>query len=458
MTTETNEEQAPAPAGKGKQFFTRADQVAETGNWDFAIQMYLEGIRREPENLERGHVPLRKVALVRKAQGGKAAGRVEQLKRRSGKDPMDSLVNAEYLLAKDPGKVEYMMAVLRAAEKAGVPQAVSWVGDIVLEAMRQAKRPSKRTLIVLAEAFVSAGVPARAVRACDLAIRSYPNDGDLHEMAKNYSAMATITEGEYDTEGSFTKSVRDMDRQKELSQRDQLAQSREFLEQEIARTRAEYEASPEVAGKVDALADALLKIEEEAFENEAIDVLDKAHADSKAYRFKVRMDDVRMRQIRRRYNKLRSAGDKQRTTECARELLAFELEVYADRAKNYPTDLSIKYELGRRQLTAGEIDKAIASLQQAQREPKWRIRALCYLGQAFAKKDWPEEAVDTYQRALQLEPPEAYLKEIHYNLGQVLRTMGQTKEALEHFSQVAQMDYNYQDVREQIEELRKKAD
>ena len=53
--------------GKGKAFFDRGDQVAETGNWDFAIQMYLEGIRREPGNIARGHQPLRQVSLKRKA-------------------------------------------------------------------------------------------------------------------------------------------------------------------------------------------------------------------------------------------------------------------------------------------------------------------------------------------------------------------------------------------------------
>ena len=49
-------------------FFERAEQVAETGNWDFAIEMYLQGILREPGNIERGHHPLRNVSLVRKAQ------------------------------------------------------------------------------------------------------------------------------------------------------------------------------------------------------------------------------------------------------------------------------------------------------------------------------------------------------------------------------------------------------
>ena len=57
--------------GKGKAFFDRGDQVAETGNWDFAIEMYLQGIEREPDNVDQGHKPLRDVSMKRMAQGGK---------------------------------------------------------------------------------------------------------------------------------------------------------------------------------------------------------------------------------------------------------------------------------------------------------------------------------------------------------------------------------------------------
>ncbi len=48
--TQTN---SAVPTGKGgKAFFDRADQVAETGNWDFAIELYIEGIQREPGNIQ----------------------------------------------------------------------------------------------------------------------------------------------------------------------------------------------------------------------------------------------------------------------------------------------------------------------------------------------------------------------------------------------------------------------
>jgi len=115
--TQVNGEDKPTK-GKGKAFFDRADQVAETGNWDFAIEMYVEGIKREPDNLDRGHKPLREVSMKRVAQGGKKPGIMEALKHRPGKDPIVNMTNAEYLLAKEPGNVQHMVAVLKAAQAA----------------------------------------------------------------------------------------------------------------------------------------------------------------------------------------------------------------------------------------------------------------------------------------------------------------------------------------------------
>jgi len=454
--TDTQDQQSTAAAkGNGKAFFDRADQVAETGNWDFAIQMYLEGVRRETSNMARGHRPLREVALKRTAQGGKPMGILEAFKCRGGKDPAEALVNAETLLSKDPGSVAHMMAVLKAARQLGHRDLIKWICDIIVEAQRQAKRPKKNILLALTEAYEAIEEYASAVIACDMAVQTDPDDGAIQEKAKNLSARQTIQQGQYDGEGSFVKSVRDMDQQIDLAQRDQMSQSREFLEKEINRARHEYGETPTVAGKIDALVEALLKLEDEASENEAIDVLTKAHAETKAYRFKLRQDDVKIRQMRRRFNALKEAGDEAAARELARNLLEFELASYAERVKNYPTDLSLKFELGRRQLAAGQIDDAIAALQQAQREPKRRITALAYLGQAFARKNWHREAVETYERALQFEPPEERAKGLHYSLAQSLVSLGEKKRALDHLSTVAQMDYNYRDVRKQIERLRK---
>ena len=125
---------------------------------------------------------------------------------------------------------------------------------------------------------------------------------------------------------------------------------------------------------------------------------------------------------------------------------------------NYPTDLPLKYELGRRQFLAKKYDDAIASFQQAQRDPRRHISAMSYLGQAFARKEWYREAGDTFERALQSEMTEERRKELLYYHGQALQEMGDVKRAQDQFSEVAQLDFTYKDVREQLESIRAQLD
>jgi tetratricopeptide (TPR) repeat protein len=448
----------PAPAGKGKAFFDRGDQVASTGNWDFAIQMYLDGLRREPENVARGHKPLRDVALKRKAQGGKPAGMVEQLKAGLtgvAKDPVEAMVNAEYMMAKDPGSLQNQVAVFKAALKLGHAEFIKFIADIVTEAMKIAKHPNKQLILQLTDAYAGIEEYPRAIMVADIGLKAFPDDGALLDAYRNYGAKDTIKAGKYGTDAGFTESVKDLKGQLEQSQRDKLSQGRGFIEAEIKRTRLDYEANPTIPGKVDALVESLTKIDEDATEAEAIAVLGKAYEQTKAYRFKVRMDDVKIRQLRRKFHALKAAGDNDAAIALAKETLEFELKVYEERAANYPTDLGIKFELGRRQLTAGLVDDAITNFQRAVQDAKRRTACLDYLGQAFMKKKWYREAVDNYTRALEFETTEDRAKDLHYNLAAALTAMDKKEEALKHLSVVVQLDYNFRDVREKMENLRK---
>lgn len=441
--------------GKGKAFFDRAEEVADTGNWDFAIELYLEGIQREPGNVERGHQPLREVSLKRKAQGGKAAGMMDALKHRGGKGPVEALVNVEYLLSKEPGGTNQMVQMLKAARALDHSVLVNWIGKIVLEGQRQGK-PNKAILLLVTDAFQDIEEYASAIAACEMARQLTPNDGSLGDRLNDLSARYTIKKGKYDQEGSFAKGVKDMARQKELIQEDALVKGKDFLRAQIDRARDEYVELPEVAGKINALVDALLKTEDEGDENEAVDVLTKAYKDTEVYQFKVRIGDIKIRQMVRRYRKLLTAGDKAGAMAQARKQLAFELEEYTERAVNYPTDLAVKFELGKRQFLSGKYDEAIGALQQAQRDPRRHIQAMSYLGQAFARKEWYQEAAETYERALEAEMPENRKKDICYNLGDVYEKMGELEKAQNRFSDLAQLDFNYRDTRDRLDNVRKK--
>lgn len=447
----------PPSTGKGRAFFDQAEQVAETGNWDYAIAMYLEGILREPENVVNGHQRLREVSLKRKAQGGKNAGLLEGMKRRPTKDPVTSLVNAEYLLAKEPGNSQHMEQVLKAAMALKHPDLIKWICDILSESQRLATKRNRRLLLVLTHAYKDISQYGPAMQVCELAKLMDPSDNATAELLRSLSADFTLKKGGYGQKGSFTKGVKDMEKQKELAQSDLITQSREYLEQQITRSRQDYLGSPTVAGKINAFVDALIKFEDESFENEAIDVLTKAHLDTKAYQFKLRIGDIRIRQMIRRTRKIKEAGDKAAYLEQLKRQLHFEMDEFAERAINYPTDLSIKFELGVRQLALGKYDEAIGSFQQAQRDPRRHLRALNYLGQAFSAKTMYHEAAETYERALNTELTEDRAKEIHYNFADVLEKMGDFKRAQEQFSEVAQIDYNYKDVRQRLENIRKKS-
>lgn len=442
--------------GKGKAFFDRGDQVAETANWDYAIEMYLQGILKEPQNIERGHDRLHKVSLARKANGGKGPGLLEGMKRKkSSGDPVQDLVNAEWLMSRDPVGEAHWRQIIEAARTAKLPDVVRWAGQILFEVNRTSKKPNKATYAFLTDAYASMELYSEAVRACGAALAQDPQNGELQDRMRDLSARETMQKGKYEQGASFTESVKGgIKEQVDTVKRDAMSQDERFKLEQVERARAGYEAEPTVPGKVNALVDALLRFEDEAYENEAVDVLTKAHADTGTYRFKMRIGDIRIRQMTRRYQKLAHAGDTAAAKDVARQQLAFELQEYAERAANYPTDLSLKYELGRRQFIAGQYDDAIGSLQQAKRDPKHRLQAMNQLGLAFFRKGWNTEAVETFTDALQGELPESRQKELRYNLAQVYQAMGRKPEAMAQLSEVAQMDFNFKDVREQVERLR----
>jgi tetratricopeptide (TPR) repeat protein len=442
--------------GVGKAFFERADEVAQLGNWDFAIELYLEGIKREPGNVDRGHQKLWEMAMNRKAKGGKSAGMLEQLKHRGGKTPLDEMINAEYLLSRDPGAMSHMETVFKAARKLELPQVARWACDILFISQRPPAKPSKKVLSLLVDAYTEIEEYRMAIQACEILRSLSPDDTTVAEKLSRLSARHTIQKGGYDQEGDFTHSVRDMAKQKELIEKDSLMQAKSFLNQQADKARAEYLADPSQLGKINAFVDALLRLENEAAETEAIEILTRAYNDLKAYQFKMRIGDIRIAQMTRRYHQLANAGDKGGAAAQARRQLEFELEEYGERVVNYPTDLGLKFELGRRQFLAGKYDEAIGSLQQAQRDPRRVLRAINYLGQAFAKKGWLSEAAQTLEKALSQELTENQEMDLRYTLGDILEQMGDLPKALENFSKVAMLDFNYKDVRVRVDNIRKK--
>src|SRR5215212_9887637 len=191
---------APDPnegPGKGKPFFDRAKTVADTGNYDYAIDMYIQGLFKEPFNVAE-HQALREVSLRRKITGGKSSGGGllggfggPKLPYK-GKTPKEALLNNEFLLAKDVGNITAMLAIVRNADLMKMKDVVNWAGAILKEANRTTKTPKAEIYIELAEIYEKHEEYHKATDAINAAAQLKPNDMELAAKGNHYAALATM--------------------------------------------------------------------------------------------------------------------------------------------------------------------------------------------------------------------------------------------------------------------------
>lgn len=456
---------------KARKFFDYAKTVADTGNYDYAIECYVNGLRHDPESLSR-HEELREVALKRKVKGGKAPGIAEKMKHSGGKTVIDKMLNNEFLWSKDPDNGSYALGVMEQAAKAGLEEVAYWIGSFVMDANRKAKRPNKSMYLKIRDFFAEIGAFDRAVEACQLAYQMDPGNMALQNELKNLQAELTMMRGRYDEGGDFRKGIANADKQKALEQEDSIAKTQSALEATIARAKADHEDHPEDLEKLLKLVRVLQQSEDTALENEAIELLRDAFERTGQYRLKVTMGDIRMKQYRRNIQHLNKqlAEDpaneetKEKLQKIRTQQVQFELKEYEERVKNYPTDMGLKYQLGLRQFLTHDFDNAIASFQEAQADPKTRTRALLYLGASFVQKEWYDEAIDTFRRGIdsyELSDDRLAL-DLRYELMNALdrkarsiEDMKVAEEAAKIGSAIAQIDINYKDIRVRIDSMKK---
>ncbi|MEX0742250.1 MAG: tetratricopeptide repeat protein [Phycisphaeraceae bacterium] len=457
---------------KARRFFEHAQAVADSRNYDYAVECYINGLRHDPESMQH-HEALRDVSLRRKVNGGKAPSLKEQFKYSGGKGALEKMLNAEYLWAKDPFSAQLGLTAMEAAVKSSLPEVAYWLGGFVLENGRAAKRPSKALFLKARDLFTEIGAYDQAVEACSAAASLDPGNNELLNELKNLEAELTLMVGRYGEGGSFRSGIKDSDKQRALEQDESISNTESAQNESIARARAAYEESPEDMDLLFKLVRALAQKETEEAENEAITFLHKAHQQTGQYRYKSQVGDLRMKQYNRRVRQIRQAiakADGEQRTKLQQQLkhtlseqVKFELKEYAERAKNYPTDMGVRFNLGRRQFVLGDNDAAIANFQEAQSDPKNRPWALRYLGEAFARKEWLDEAIDTFHRGIEVHPyaDDRLALELRYELMKVLEAKADrdddlttAQEATKVASQIAQIDINYKDIRERMDSAR----
>jgi len=450
---------------KARSFFEKARKVAETNNIDYAIDMYLQGLRHAPDALMEGHLPLCELALHRQGKSGKKPSMVDKVKHLGGKTPLEQMLNAEYLFAKAPDHVPYAEAMLKAAVAGGYHQTAGWIANLIFQTVNATPNPSAQTYILLKEAYTSIGQFDKAIAALQRASRLRPRDKALSDEFTNLSAELTMVRGKYDGEGDFRKSIKDRESQEKLHGQAGVVKTEHYRTGAVEDARKKIAENPELSANIFELADALSDMEDEQAENDAIALLESAYKARSDFSFGRHAGVLRMKQLKRKIRQARAAVEANADDENAKvileqlskELHDFEMEHYRLCVKNYPTDLSAKFEYGCRLVEDKQYDQAIPLLQQAQRDPRRKLAAMSKVGFCFAEKGWLDDAIDVYTKAINSYEikEDAVAKELRYNLGNAYEQQGDTDKALEVYRRIAQVDFAYKDVSRRVEKLRR---
>ncbi len=465
---------------KAQKWFKHARVASDGRNYDYSIECYIHGLQHDPDNMT-AHEELREVSLKRKVGGGKPPGFSDKMKKH-GKDPIGKFLDPVRLLALDPLNLQYMIAVMERATEAAeaiedlhMEELVYWVVEkMVLPFNRESKKPDRKVYVKAMECCKRLQIWQKAIEACRLAVQMDPTDSLMLQELKDLEAENVMREGGYDQageEGGFKRSVRDMEKQRALEEDDSLAKTGDALDAAIERRRREYEEDPNDLDRLLKYVGALRQKDNTENDQEAVRVLKDALETTGQYRFKAMIGDLRIRAMKRQLVRLKAAHDaqpddaeaRQAFIEGSRQLLAFELQEFEERVKNYPTDMSLRFQYGRRLFQAKRYDEAISALQQAKADPKVRAASTSLLGQAYMKQSWFDEAIETLEQGVQQHQiaDDQLGMDLRYHLMDAYEQKARQDESLEVAqkaqkiaSQILQTNINYRDIKDRINRVR----
>jgi tetratricopeptide (TPR) repeat protein len=451
-------------AAKAKAFFDKAAKVAETDNFDYAIDMYLQGLRYAPDALMEGHLPLCELALHRQGQKGKKPSVMDKVKHLRGKTPLEQMLNAEYLFVKNPGHLPYAEAMLKAAVAGGYKKTAGWIANLVFQTVNAAENPSVQTYILLKDAYCALGEFDKAIAACQHAAKLRPADKTLADEFKNLSAELTMVRGKYDGEGDFRQSIKDRESQERLQAQAGVVKTEDYRAGAVEEARRKIAQNPDLPANIFELADTLSDLENDKDENDAIALLESTYRARSDFSFKRRAGLLRIKQLHRKIKQAKDTlesnpGDAQAKVELEQlsaQLDNLELEHYRLCVENYPTDLAAKFEYALRLVKHKQYNDAIPLFQEAQRDPRRKIAAMNQIGCCFFVKGWLDDAIDVLTQAINSYElkDDAAAKELRYNLARAYEERGDMQEAMNVYRKIAQSDFAYKDVSQRVDRLR----
>jgi len=346
--------------------FARGMEALNHENLDYAITLLNQALEQEPGFFECRKA-LRTAQFRKAGDGGtgffkkmlnRAGSSPEEVKARMalGKNPAEAMAIAEQILNGDPNSSAAHRIVVDAAKALELPRTAVLSYDTLVK-----NSPKDRNLAIeYARALADIGESGRAERNLMELLREMPNDGELKMALKDLSARKTMDEGGYGALEDGTGSFRDILKNKEeaisLEQEKRVQKSDDVTGRLMAEYEERLKTEPNNLKLVRSLAE--LFTEKKQFDRslelyqrlKASEMgndpsLDLAIANTivKRYDFKIEQLNPFEADHAEQVELIKAEKLAYQTTECQK------------RVERYPTDLSIRFEMGALYFQAGKI-------------------------------------------------------------------------------------------------------
>ena len=459
---------------KARVFFDRAKTTHDTLNFPYAAQLWLNGLAQDPSSIEGFQGFFNSIQAYANEEGKKANGK-EIGKGLSGQG---QILKYQQALLNWGLKPTSGSATLKAAEASaglGLTEITTILGQRAMQFARQEEKPKKDVWVKLLDIFDQADAFDLAVEAGQTAMNLDPSDGNLAARVKEMLASSAIKRGKFEEtkgqEGGFRQSIRDAGKQQDLEAEDAIVKTGDVKDRLVAVKKKEYEERPDDQPTVEAYARALLDRGKPQDELKALLLFKKAFEETGQFRMRQRQGEVQLRIDRRMIRTLKAQAAAKPDDEKIASKLVDAIKAMQDKqveelklqVENYPTNMGIKFELGKILHEKGEHNEAIGLFQKAEEDPQHRKAVLRYKAEAFHAIGWAAEAIDTYRAALDGVGDEGseIAMELRYGLLTALqekadgdRDIGAAEEADRIASQIAMKRFDYRDIVERRQAIK----
>jgi tetratricopeptide (TPR) repeat protein len=461
-------------ARPAENLFHKAELAIKRRNFDYAIELLLQGLKLDPLNVEQRRRLRQTEILAIQSKGGNTKGdllksvtslgtqwRIKKLGVQ--KKWEEQILEIENFLRNAPQSTGALYQLAHAFRnlEGGHDAAVAALQEIVevdrtqIEAWRQL-------------GTLHAGSdPEKAIRCWEKVKQYRPEDKEAGKAIRDLSAATMVKRAEdrkKGGEGDFRDLLADEDEARKLQEEQQIIRTDDDARRAIQRVKEKLADAPEEKRLIRQLGDLHRRLKEyRAAEEQYKKLLEMDPNDLYA---KERIGDLQEHihndHVAELEEKLKAAPDDEALKEQLKKALddrdTFLLGELQRRVAAHPTDAGLKAKFGGILLKKGRLDEAIEQFQKALVDPRLATQAHGNLGRCFKAKGLYDLAVEEFKKTLGQLPDKnsALGKDFTYSLGETYALKEDWAEALATMQTILAVDIRFRDVSQKVMEYQKK--